>query len=223
MQTMTPSPFRAAVIPVTPYQQNCSLLWCDRTMKGAIIDPGGEVERILDAAAANGVTVEKIFLTHGHLDHASGATRLSRLSGAPVEGPHTDDTFLLSALEDNRVVPGFEQAEACAPSRFLADGDTVAFGEVTFDVLHCPGHTPGHVVYVHRAAQIAFIGDTLFRGSIGRTDLPGGNHAALIDSITGKLWPLGGEMRFLPGHGPMSSIAAERRSNPFVGDFVLGR
>jgi len=220
---MIPSLFHAAIIPVTPYQQNCTLLWCDKTMKGAVIDPGGDVERLLDTIGQNGVTLEKIFLTHGHLDHASGATALSRRTGAPVEGPHTEDIFLLSALAENRSISGFEDAEACTPSRFLDDADTVAFGEVTFGVLHCPGHTPGHVVFFHREAKIAFVGDVLFKGSIGRTDFPRGDHAALIESITGKLWPLGEDIQFVPGHGPMSSFGSERKTNPFVGDFALGR
>ncbi|MDR3527236.1 MAG: MBL fold metallo-hydrolase [Rhizomicrobium sp.] len=218
---MPASPFHAAIIPVTPYQQNCSLVWCDKTMRGAIIDPGGEVDRLIAAAAANGVTVEKIFLTHGHLDHASGATELKRRTGATLEGPHVDDTFLLEALATNRSTPGFEAAEACAPDRFLVDGDTVAFGAVTFEVVHCPGHTPGHVVFVQREAKIAFCGDVLFKGAIGRTDFPRGNHATLIHSIVDKLWPLGGDIAFVPGHGPMSSFAEERRSNPYVGDYAL--
>jgi glyoxylase-like metal-dependent hydrolase (beta-lactamase superfamily II) len=218
-----PAPlFHAAILPVTPYQQNCTLLWCDESKKGAIIDPGGEVERLVGAAAQNGVTVEKIFLTHGHLDHASGAADLKRRTGAVLEGPHRDDQFLLDALAENRRFPGFGHAEPCTPDRFLSDGDTVSFGDVTLEVRHCPGHTPGHVVYVAREANIAFVGDVLFRGSIGRTDLAGGDHPTLIHSILEKLWPLGPGMRFVPGHGPVSSIGEERRSNPFVGDAVTG-
>jgi Zn-dependent hydrolases, including glyoxylases len=213
--------FHAAVMPVTPYQQNCAILWCDKTKKGAIIDPGGDVERLIAAAAENGITIEKIFLTHGHLDHASGATELKRRTGAPIEGPHEDDTFLLSALAENRRTPGFQHAEACAPDRFLKDGDTVSFGEVTLEVIHCPGHTPGHVVFFDREAKLAFCGDVLFKGSIGRTDFPRGDHPALIRSITQKLWPLGNDVKFLPGHGPMSSFGDERRSNPFVSDSAL--
>jgi hydroxyacylglutathione hydrolase len=219
---MLPSLFHAAVLPVTPYQQNCTLLWCDKTMKGAILDPGGEVDRLIAAAAANKVAIEKIFLTHGHHDHASGAADLKRRTGATLEGPHVDDAFLLDALDEKRTIPGFEHAEPCMPDRYLAGGDAVSFGEVTFEVLHCPGHTPGHVVYFQREAKIAFVGDVLFRGSVGRTDLPGGNHRALIASIVEKLWPLGDDVRFLPGHGPMSSIGEERKSNPFVGAAALG-
>ncbi len=218
---MSSSLFHAAILPVTPYQQNCSLVWCDKTKMGAIIDPGGEVDRLVAAAAANGVTVEKIFLTHGHLDHASGAAALKRRTGATLEGPHIDDTFLLEALAKNRTTPGFEAAEACVPDRFLDDGDAVSFGEVSFEVVHCPGHTPGHVVYLQREAKIAFCGDVLFKGSIGRTDIPRGNHATLIHSIVDKLWPLGGDIAFVPGHGLMSSFAEERRNNPFVGDYAL--
>ncbi|GAA0555041.1 glyoxylase-like metal-dependent hydrolase (beta-lactamase superfamily II) [Rhizomicrobium palustre] len=215
------SQFRAAIFPVTPYQQNCSILWCEATKKGAIIDPGGEVGRLLAAVAENGITVEKIFLTHGHLDHASGANELRRRTGVPIEGPHQDDTFLLEALEENRKTRGFEKAEACTPDRFLNDGDTVSFGEATLQVVHCPGHTPGHVVFYDTEAKIAFCGDVLFKGSIGRTDFPRGNYMTLIASITEKLWPLGNDMRFVPGHGPMSSFGDERRSNPFVSDGAL--
>jgi glyoxylase-like metal-dependent hydrolase (beta-lactamase superfamily II) len=211
------------ILPVTPYQQNCSLLWCDETKKGAIIDPGGDVERLIGTAAQYGVTVEKIFLTHGHLDHASGATDLKRRTGAMLEGPHHGDQFLLDALSEYRRMPGFSHAEPCTPDRFLSDGDTVSFGAITLEVVHCPGHTPGHVVYVAREAGIMFCGDVLFRGSIGRTDLPGGDHPTLIHSILEKLWPLGPDMRFVPGHGLPSSIGEERRSNPFVGDRVTGR
>ncbi len=214
--------FHAAVIPVTPYQQNCTLLWCEATKKGAVIDPGGEVDRLIAAAARNDVTVEKIFLTHGHLDHASGATELQRRTGARLEGPHEGDRFLLEALAQNRTTAGFAHAEPCTPDRFLGDGDTVSFGEVTMDVLHCPGHTPGHGVYVQSEANIAFSGVVLFKGSIGRTDLAGGDAATLIHSIVDKLWPLG-DFGFVPGHGPMSSFGEERRTNPFVSDVALGR
>jgi len=190
-------------------------------MKGAVIDPGGEVARLKQTIAANGIAVEKVLLTHGHLDHASGATRLARELGVPIEGPHTDDIFLLDALGENARRPGFADAEACTPSRFLADGDTVRFGEIVFGVRHCPGHTPGHVVFFHLAAKIAFVGDVLFKGSVGRTDFPRGNHADLIRSITERLWPLGEDMQFVPGHGAMSNFGWERKTNPFVGDLAL--
>lgn len=216
-------PFQVAILPVTPYQQNCSLVWCTNTMRGALIDPGGDVPRLKDAAERSGVHLDKILLTHGHLDHASGAARLARELHIPIEGPHTDDTFLLEALAENRGRPGFAEAEACAPDRFLVDGDNVSVGDITFGVRHCPGHTPGHVVFFHTGARIAFVGDVLFKGSVGRSDFPRGNHAQLVRSITERLWPLGDDMQFVPGHGPMSSFGQERRSNPFVGDAVLAR
>lgn len=208
-------PFQALCIPVTPYQQNCTLLW-DEAHKGAVIDPGGDIEAIRAAIDGQSVRVEKIFLTHGHLDHASGAAELSRLTGAPVEGPHEDDKFLLDALEENRRMPGFETAEVCRPDLWLKDGDTVSFGSVSLSVLHCPGHTPGHVVYYHPDVKLAFVGDVLFRGSIGRTDFPRGDHIQLLQSIRTKLLPLGDDVEFVPGHGPMSRFGYERQNNPFL-------
>ena len=216
-------PLKIAILPVTPYQQNCSLVWCTKTMRGAAIDPGGEVPRLKDAVARSGVHLEKVLLTHGHLDHASGAARLGREFGIPIEGPHVDDSFLLEALGENRGRPGFAEAEPCSPDRFLTDGDSVSVGEITFGVRHCPGHTPGHVIFFHAESRIAFVGDVLFKGSVGRTDFPRGDPAQLVRSITERLWPLGDDMQFVPGHGPMSSFGQERRTNPFVGDSVLGR
>lgn len=211
-------PFQAFCIAVTPYQQNCTLLW-DGARDGAVIDPGGDVDKIKAAIAEQSVTVEKIFLTHGHLDHASGATQLAReLGGIPIIGPHQDDQFLLDALEGNRGRPGFQTAEVCKPDQWLGDGDTVSFGTVSFSVLHCPGHTPGHVVYFHPEARLAFVGDVLFRGSIGRTDFPRGDHAQLLSSIRNKLLPLGDDVEFVPGHGPMSRFGTERLNNPFLAD-----
>ena len=220
---MSSAPFKVAILPVTPYRQNCSIVWCTTTMKGAVIDPGGDVARLRDTVAANGIAIEKVLLTHGHLDHASGAAKLARELAVPIEGPHTDDAFLLAALGENAGQPGFADAEACTPSRFLVDGDTVCFGEIAFGVRHCPGHTPGHVVFFHQGAKIAFVGDVLFKGSIGRTDLPRGNHAQLIRSITQRLWPLGDDMQFVPGHGPASTFGWERKTNPFVSDLALGQ
>lgn len=217
---MSELPFQAVCIPVTPYQQNCTLVWCPETMKGAVIDPGGEVDRLSAAIAKHKVAVEQILITHGHLDHASGAAALSRATGAKIVGPHADDEFLLSTLDSNRNVPGFDAAEPCTPERWLKDGDTVEFGQVTFEVLHTPGHTPGHVVYYCRAAQFVFVGDVLFKGSIGRTDFARSDQQALLVSISSKLWPLGDEVRFMPGHGPMSSIGFERRTNPFFSDYL---
>jgi hydroxyacylglutathione hydrolase len=219
---MPESPLHAAILPVTPFQQNCSLLWCSRTRRAAIVDPGGEVPRLLETIRGQGLTLEKVLLTHGHLDHAGGATALSRQAGVPVEGPHPDDRFLLGRLAEDCRRYGWD-GEACLPDRWLADGDEVQVGEVTLGVRHCPGHTPGHVVFFHPEAKIAFVGDVLFAGSVGRTDLPRGSHAQLVKSITEQLWPLGEDMRFVPGHGQMSTFGWERKTNPYVSDLALGR
>ncbi|HEY0104448.1 MAG TPA: MBL fold metallo-hydrolase [Rhizomicrobium sp.] len=218
---MDPTPIKAAILPVTPYQQNCSVVWCTRTRRAAAIDPGGELDRIRAVIAKEGLTLEKVLLTHGHLDHASGAARLARDAGVPVEGPHRDDAFLLDELGRNAVRPGFAEAENCTPTRWLEDGDTVTVGEAVLGVRHCPGHTPGHVVFFHTGARVAFVGDVLFAGSIGRTDFPRGNYQQLIDSITGRLWPLGDDMHFVPGHGPMSTFGRERQTNGYVADEAL--
>jgi hydroxyacylglutathione hydrolase len=215
-------PIGAAIVPVTPLQQNTTVLWCTKTMKAAVIDPGGEVERLLDAAKQAGATIEQIWLTHGHLDHAGGAAALKRATGAPIIGPHKDDKFWLDGIPEHAAQYGMAGFEACEPDQWLDDGDTVTIGEVSFDVIHCPGHTPGHVVFANKDLKLAFVGDVLFKGSIGRTDFPRGNHADLIASITQKLWPLGDDIRFVPGHGPMSTFLAERRSNPYVADAVVG-
>ena len=218
---MEQPPIKAAVLPVTPYQQNCSVVWCPRTMRGAVIDPGGELDRIKTVLAKEGIALEKVLLTHGHLDHASGAAKLARAFGVPVEGPHRDDQFLLDELGRNAARPGFADAENCTPARWLEDGDTVTVGDAVLGVRHCPGHTPGHVVFFHRDARLAFVGDVLLAGSIGRTDLPRGNYQQLIDSITGRLWPLGSDMHFVPGHGPMSTFGRERQTNGYVADEAL--
>lgn len=218
---MSEPPIKAAILPVTPYQQNCSLVWCTKTGRGAVIDPGGDLGRIKALIAQQGVTLEKVLLTHGHLDHASGAQKLAREFGVPVEGPNEGDKFLLDELGRNAVRPGFPEAENCTPDRWLHDGDTVTVGETELGVRHCPGHTPGHVVFFHPGARVAFVGDVLFAGSVGRTDFPGGNHQQLIDSITGRLWPLGSDMAFVPGHGPMSTFGRERETNGYVADEAL--
>jgi glyoxylase-like metal-dependent hydrolase (beta-lactamase superfamily II) len=186
-----------------------------------VIDPGGDLDRVKEALRVEGVTLEKVLLTHGHLDHASGATKLAREFGVPIEGPHKDDAFLLDELGRNAKRPGFGDAENCTPTRWLKDGDTVTVGEAVFGVRHCPGHTPGHVVFFHEGARVAFVGDVLFQGSIGRTDFPRGNYQQLIDSITQRLWPLGNDMAFVPGHGPMSTFGRERLTNGYVADEAL--
>jgi len=208
----------AAVLPVTPFQQNCSIVWCVATKKAAIIDPGGEVENIKKAIADQGVTPEKILLTHGHIDHVGAAADLSEDLGIPIEGPNEEDRFLLDGLEEQGRQFQFPDVRNVTPDRWLNDGDQVTIGELTLDVYLCPGHTPGHVVFVHPATKLAIVGDVLFKGSIGRTDLPGGDHEALLASIRGKLWPLGDDVTFLPGHGPLSTIGEERQTNPFVHD-----
>jgi glyoxylase-like metal-dependent hydrolase (beta-lactamase superfamily II) len=213
-------PLGAAIIPVTPLQQNCTLLWCTATMRGAFVDPGGDLPRLKAAAAQAGVTIEKILLTHGHIDHCGGAGILADDLGVPIEGPHEDDLFWIARLHEDGAMFGI-QGRPFEPSRWLADGDQANVGEVTFDVRHCPGHTPGHIVFHHPASQLALVGDVLFKGSVGRWDFPRGNQQQLIASITGKLWPMGDDTRFVPGHGEMSTFGHERRTNPFVGDSAL--
>lgn len=213
----------ASVIPVTPLQQNCTLVWRQASRAAAVIDPGGEVDRILAALKAKDLTLEKIWITHGHLDHAGGAAALQAATGVPIEGPHPDDAFWIDQIDASGARWGMPAARRFTPDRWLADGDAVSLDGETFEVLHCPGHTPGHVVFFHRGARFAQVGDVLFAGSIGRTDFPRGDHAALIASITGKLWPLGDDVTFVPGHNRISTFGAERRSNPFVANAVLAR
>jgi len=216
-----PLPIRAIIAPVTPLQQNCTIVWCVKTLKAAIIDPGGEVDRLLGAIAEQGLTLDRIWITHGHLDHAGAAQAIKERTGVPIEGPHVDDKFWIDDIEPSGAKWGMPEARGFTPDRWLQDGDRVSLGETEFEVFHCPGHTPGHVVFFHRQARFAQVGDVLFQGSIGRTDFPRGNYKDLIDAITGKLWPLGDDVRFVPGHGPMSTFGQERKTNPFVADSVL--
>jgi len=206
---------RAAIIPVTPLQQNCTLLWCEKTRKAAVIDPGGDLERIRDAIAQSGVSVEKILLTHGHIDHAAGAAELRDELGVAIEGPHRADDFLLQRLAELGQAYGIP-ARPVTPDRWLDEGDRVTIGDLALDVLHCPGHSPGSVVLVSQVDRFAIVGDVIFQGSVGRVDLPGGDGKALIASIKDKLLPLGDDIAFICGHGPMSTLGQERQTNPFL-------
>jgi glyoxylase-like metal-dependent hydrolase (beta-lactamase superfamily II) len=209
------------IIPVTPFDQNCSLLWEASSRRAVVVDPGGDVDDILAAIATHGLTVERILLTHGHIDHVGGTAELAGRMGVPaipVEGPQRADAFWMDQLPEQCRMFGFPATPALSPDRWLDDGDTVAVGGLTLDVIHTPGHTPGHVCFIHTPSRLAVVGDVLFAGSIGRSDFPRGNHADLIASIRTRLFPLGDDFSFIPGHGPMSTFGAERRSNPFVAD-----
>lgn len=210
------------LIPVTHYQQNCSLVWCSRTQRAAVIDPGGDLERIHAAIDAQGVQVEQVLLTHGHMDHAGASRSLAERLSVPVLGPHAADDFWLQAMPQQALMMGFASAPPVQPDQWLHQDAQVSIGEQTLEVLHCPGHTPGHVVFFHRLQGIAWVGDVLFAGSIGRTDFPQGDHETLVNSIRQRLWPLGDHVRFIPGHGPMSTFGHERRNNPFVADQRFG-
>ena len=212
---------RLAVIPVTPFQQNASLVVCAKTGDAALVDPGGEVPRLLDAVAHSGAKLVKILVTHGHIDHCGGVAELAERSGVPIEGPQREDAFWIDQLATQGRMFGVAGARTFTPDRWLEGGDTVSVGDIVLEVRHCPGHTPGHVVFVAPAHRIAFVGDVLFQGSIGRTDFPRGDHATLIRSIQTQLWPCGDDVRFVPGHGPMSTFGDERRHNPFVSDAAL--
>ncbi|WP_249115696.1 MBL fold metallo-hydrolase [Azoarcus sp. L1K30] len=207
------------IVPVTPFEQNCSIIWCDKTRKAAVVDPGGDLDRIHAAAKVLGVSVEKILVTHGHIDHAGGTAKLARELGVPVEGPQEEDRFWLDGMAQQSRMFGFPDVETFTPDRWLHDGDTVTVGEQTLKVIHTPGHTPGHVVFVHPESKLALVGDVLFAGSIGRTDFPRGDHQTLINSIRNKLFPLGDDITFVPGHGPTSTFGEERENNPFVGAY----
>lgn len=206
----------AAIIPVTLFQQNCMLLWCEATRRAVVIDPGGDVPQIQAAIAQANVTVEKIWLTHGHIDHVGGAAELRDALKVPIEGPHFADKFLLDHVVESGANYGMTSVRNFAPDRWLEEGEQVHIGELTFDIFHCPGHSPGSVVFFSKEMRFAHVGDVLFNGSVGRTDLPGGSHATLIASITDKLLPLGDDVQFICGHGPGSTIGHERQTNPFL-------
>lgn len=206
------------IIPVTQFQQNCSLIWCDKTKAAAVVDPGGNMERILAEVEKLGVKLEKVLLTHGHIDHVGAAKELSEHAGIPIIGPHKADRFWLDNLAKQSQHFGFVHCEPFAPTQYLESGDTVILGSLTLEVLHCPGHTPGHIVFFSASSSTAWVGDVLFHGSIGRTDFPQSNHQDLIHSITKVLWPLGRDVEFIPGHGPISTFGTERDQNPFVAD-----
>ena len=209
------------ILPVTPFEQNCSVVWCTNNKLAAVIDPGGEVTRIRQLIEDEGLELDKILITHAHLDHAGGTAELAQATGVPIIGPHKADQFWIDALPEQCLRFGFE-GETFVPDQWLEHGDRIKLGELEFDVLHCPGHTPGHVVFVEKSNSFAAVGDVLFKGSIGRSDFPQGNHEQLVDSIRNRLFPVGDEVAFIPGHGPMSTLGHERKTNPFVADARFG-
>jgi hydroxyacylglutathione hydrolase len=207
---------RYTIIPVTPFEQNCTIFWCEKTRQAAIIDPGGDVDRILEVLEAEQLTPAKILVTHGHIDHAGGVGAMAARTGVPIEGPHEEDRFWIDGMLQQSKMFGFPNVTSFVPDRWLKAGDKVHFGEVELDVLHCPGHTPGHIVFFHAPGRLAQVGDVLFQGSIGRTDFPRGDYDTLVKSIHERLFPLGDDVEFIPGHGPMSTFGEERRFNPFL-------
>ena len=214
------SSLKALINPVTPFEQNAPIIYCENTKKCAFVDPGGDIDKLLHIAKDFDLIPEKILLTHGHADHAGGAMQLSQTLNITIEGPHKEDKFLLDSLKDQGAMFGME-AQNCTPNLWLNDNDKVSLGELILDVIFCPGHTPGHIVFVHEPSKLAIVGDVLFKGSIGRTDLPRGNHNDLLSSIKNKLWPLGNEITFISGHGPTSTFGDERINNMFVSDDAL--
>jgi glyoxylase-like metal-dependent hydrolase (beta-lactamase superfamily II) len=209
---------RVLVVPVTPFRQNCSIVWDEATKRAAVVDPGGDLDQVLSLLEREGLTLEKILLTHGHLDHAAATAELAAAKKVPIEGPHPDDQFLIDDLPRQARQYGFAESHVFVPDRWLDQGDQVSVGGETLEVRHCPGHTPGHVIFFHAATRLALVGDVLFAGSIGRTDFPRGNHPDLIHSIRQNLFPLGADVTFIPGHGPTSTFGRERQMNPFVAD-----
>ncbi len=207
---------RYTIIPVTPFEQNCTVFWCEKTRQAAIIDPGGDIDRILEILAQEQLIPTKILVTHGHIDHAGGVAELAERTGIPIEGPHEEDRFWIEGMPRQSSMFGFPPVQSFEPDRWLQAGDKVHFGEVELEVLHCPGHTPGHIVFFNRPQRLAQVGDVLFQGSIGRTDFPRGDYDTLIRSIKEILFPLGDDVEFIPGHGPMSTLGEERRHNPFL-------
>ncbi len=220
----TKSNLHYKIIPVTPFEQNCTLFWCDETKQAAVIDPGGNIEKIIAAIENNGLTLAKVLITHAHIDHAGATHDLATHYGVPIEGPHKEDQFWIDILEEQKQRFGgaFDYAKKFTSDRFLEQGDSVTFGNISLEVYFCPGHTPGHIIFFHRDSKLAQVGDVLFCGSIGRTDFPRSDHATLINSIRNNLFKLGDDVRFIPGHGPMGTLGQERQSNPFVGDAVMG-
>lgn len=214
---------KVSIVPVTPLQQNCSVLVCEKTGRAAVVDPGADLDQIIATIGDMGGTLEKILVTHGHADHAGGVSLLASQFGVPIEGPQRDDQFWIDRIPMSAPRYGLVGATAFTPDRWLEGGDTVRFGQIELEVRHCPGHTPGHVIFFSREFRLAMVGDVLFQGSIGRTDFPRGDHATLINSIITQLWPLGDDVTFIPGHGPVSTFGDERESNPYVADSVLAR
>jgi glyoxylase-like metal-dependent hydrolase (beta-lactamase superfamily II) len=217
MSADAPARLHYRTVPVTAFAQNCSIVWCGATREAAVIDPGGDLPRIEAVVKELGVDLKQIWLTHAHIDHAGGVAELSQRLALPIIGPHPGDQFWIDGMAEQGRMFGFPHAESFTPTRWLQDGDTVQVGHCVLNVRHCPGHTPGHVVFHSSEAQRAFVGDVLFAGSIGRTDFPQGNHQQLIDSITQRLWPMGDQTVFIPGHGPESTFGRERKMNPYVG------
>jgi len=209
---------KVSIIPVTPFQQNCSLLVCEKTNRAALVDAGGDIDVLVGQLEKLGVQLEKLLVTHGHMDHCGGTAAIAKRFGVPIEGPHVDDKFLIDEVEKSAARYGFRDVAPFTPDRWLVGGDMVRVGDIELQVRHCPGHTPGHVIFFSDEYRLAMVGDVLFQGSIGRTDLPRGDHDTLLNSICTQLWPLGDDVTFIPGHGPTSTFGEERETNPFVAD-----